>query len=299
MQIRHILKLLVVIAASLALAACGSDKKKSSSSSSSSTPKTATLSLTAGESGKKSTLTVPASTPGGIVNVTLKNAGKRPHAAQLARLDPGHTIADVKKVVNSPKIPTWAHLEGGVSATPPGQTGTATVSLTAGNYVIVDDGGGGGPGGPAPPPLVKALKVTGGAKGELPSTDTTVTAASPAKDKYKWNIQGTLKPGDNRVTFVSKGDPKAVHLIAAVRLKGKVSDAQIKKALKQAGNGPPPPFLDQKSFTSTSILDSGKSEVTSLPLQKPGEYLLFCPLSDKDGGKSHDQEGLLTRVNVK
>jgi hypothetical protein len=156
-----------------------------------------------------------------------------------------------------------------------------------------------GPGGGGAQPGLKALKVSGGAAGSLPSTATTVTAASPAKDKYKWDIKGTLKPGDNRLTFVSKGGPDALHFIAAVRLKGNPTTAQVKKALKSNGKGKPPSFLDTSSFASTSILDSGKSEVTSLALHKPGEYLLFCPLTDRDGGKPHDQEGLFTRVNVK
>src|SRR3954453_23493360 len=128
MKSRHILRLLVVIAASLALVACGSSKKKTSSTSSSAS-KPATLSVSVSQSGKKSVLTAPASTTGGVVTVTLKNSGKAPHEAQLARLDKAKTLADVKKVINSPKIPTWAHLEGGVSAVPPGQTGTASVSL--------------------------------------------------------------------------------------------------------------------------------------------------------------------------
>lgn len=296
MQRRQTVNIVLVALAALALAACGSDKKKSSSTGAQA-PKQATLSVTAGEKGKKSNLTAPASTSGGIVDVTLQNTGKAPHEAQLVLLKGGHTAADVRKVIKSPKIPTWASLLGGVGAIPPGQSATATVSLPAGNYVIVDNAGGGGPGASGPPPAIKPLKVTGGAGGSLPSTETTVTAASPAKDKYKWDIKGTLKPGDNRLTFVSKGDPKAVHFIGAVLLKGNPSDAQVKKALKSQGK--PPPFLDFSTFTSTSILDAGKSEVTSLNLRKPGEYLIFCPLTDKDGGKQHDQEGLVTRVKVK
>jgi hypothetical protein len=294
MQLNRTLMIFPLVLGALALTACGSSDKKSSSTSSSGS-KTSALSVTASDSGKKTTLTVPASASGGVVTVTLKNTGKRPHEAQLVRLDNGKTIADVKKVINSPKIPTWAHLDGGVPATPPGKSDTATVSLTAGNYVVIDNPG--GPGGAPTQPGIKALKVSGGAGGSLPSTDTTVTAASPSKDKFKWEISGPLKAGDNRITFVSKGDPEAIHFIGAVRLKGNPSDAQVQKALKT--NGKPPPFLDFSTFSSTSILDAGKSEVTSLTLRKPGEYLLFCPLQDKDGGKSHDQEGLVTRVNVK
>jgi hypothetical protein len=295
MRTRQILTIVLVALAALALAACGSSKKKSSSTSTSGTSaQTVALSLGIAEKGKKASFTGAASTQGGVVNVTLQNTGKKPHEAQFARMDPGHTVKDVLKALGGQGPPPWAHLVGGVSAIAPGQTGTATLSLQAGNYVVIDTSMGPGGGGP---PAVKTLKVTGGAGGSLPSTPTTITAASPAKDKYKWDVNGSLKAGDNRVTFVSKGDPKAIHFIGAFRVKGKVSDAQIQKALNS--NRKPPPFVDRPTFASTTILDSGKSAVVSLSLKKPGEYVLFCPLKDRDGGKQHDHEGLVTRVSVK
>jgi hypothetical protein len=293
MRLRPILTIAFVVVAALAVAACGSSKKKSSSTTA--TSPQPPLSLSIAEKGKRASFTAPASTSGGLVNVALQNTGKQPHEAQFARLDPGHGIKDVLKALGGKGPPPWAHLEGGVSAVAPGQTGTATLILPAGNYVILDTAG--GPGGSGGPPAARPINITAGTKGSLPSTSTTVTAASPAKDKFKWEISGPLKAGDNRLTFVSKGDSQSLHLIAAVRLKGKVSDAQIAKGLKS--NGPPPPYFDQSSFASTTILDAGKSDVASLSLRKPGEYLLFCPLMDRDGGKPHDQEGLLTRLTVK
>ncbi|MEA2430202.1 MAG: hypothetical protein QOF65_2081 [Thermoleophilaceae bacterium] len=296
MQIPPPFRILLVIAASLALAACGSSSKDKKSTTGASAPKPSALAISISGSGKKASFTAPASVKGGVVELTFHNQGKQPHSAQLALLTGNHTPAELLKTLNASKgPPAWVHLVGGASGVGPGQTGTATVALAAGNYIVVDFGG--GPGSGNGPPATKTFKVTGGAAGPLPSTSTTVTATAPAKDKYKWQINGPLKAGANRLTFVSKGGPDAVHIIAAARLKGKVTDAQIQKALKS--NGPPPPFVDQSSFVSTSVLDRGRSEVTSLALQKPGEYVLFCPLTDRDGGKSHDQEGLLTRVTVK
>ena len=40
------------------------------------------------------------------------------------------------------------------------------------------------------------------------------------------------------------------------------------------------------------------SQTTPLPISKAGKWVLFCPLADREGGKSHDQEGLLTTVDV-
>src|SRR3954471_5618809 len=287
------LMFILIVLGSIALAACGSSKKKSSSSStSSSAGQPTTLSIGASEQGKQASYSAPASIKGGLVTVTLQNNGKAPHSAQLVRIEGNHTPQEVLKVTsgNSKKTPSWIRGEGGPGNALPGQTSTSTDILPAGNYLILDGGSMNGP------PGYKKLTVTSGAGGSLPSTGTTVTAAAPAKDKYKWQISGPLKAGQNQLTFASKGKD-AVHLIAAARVTGNPSKAQIAKAF--ASNGPPPKFVDQKSFTATSVLDGGKSEVTSVSLAKPGEYVIFCPLSDRDGGKSHDQEGLLTTVNVK
>jgi hypothetical protein len=293
MRTRHIFTIVLVALAALALAACGSSKKKSSStSSSSSAGQPTTLSVSVSEKGKKASYSAPASIKGGLVTITLQNNGKAPHSAQLAKINGNHTPAEVLKAVggNNTKTPSWIRGEGGPGNALPGQTSSSTDILPPGNYLILDGGSMNGP------PGYRKLTVTAGAGGSLPSTGTTLTAAAPAKDKYKWQISGPLKAGENRLTFASKGKD-AVHLIAAARVTGNPSKAQLLKAF--ASNGPPPKFIDRKSFTATSVLDGGKSEVTSLSLTKPGKYVIFCPLTDRDGGKSHDKEGLLTTVNVK
>jgi hypothetical protein len=294
---RHItLTIFLLALGSLALAACGSSNKKSSSTGTSSTSagQPTTLSISATESGKKASYTAPATTKGGLVSVTFQNNGKAPHSAQFVKIDGNHSAAEVLKAIggNSTKTPSWIHGEGGPGSALPGQTSTSTDVLPAGNYLILDGGNMSGP------PGYKKLTVTAGPSGSLPSTGTSVTATAPAKDKYKWQISGPLKAGQNRLTFTSKGGKNAIHLIAAARVTGNPSKAEIAKAFER--NGPPPKFVDQKSFTSTSVLDgTNKSEVTSLSLTQPGEYVIFCPLTDRDGGKPHLAEGLLTTVNVK
>lgn len=286
------LTIVLVALAALALAACGSSKKKSSSTGSTPAQQPTTLSVSVTEKGKKASYSAPATIKGGLVTVTLQNNGKAPHSAQLAKINGNHTPAEVLKVVggNNTKTPSWIRGEGGPGTALPGQTSTSTDILPAGNYLIVDGGNMNGP------PGYKKLTVTAGQSGPLPSTSTSVTAANPGKDKYKWQISGPLKAGENRLTFAAKGKD-AIHLILAARVTGNPSKAKILAALKR--NGPPPKFIDQKTFTGTSVLDGGKSEVMSLSLTKPGEYVLFCPLSDRDGGKPHLAEGLVTTVNVK
>jgi hypothetical protein len=279
---RGALAIVAVAAATALIVGCGSNSTSSSSPT--------TLSLKISEKGKKVSYQAPKSATGGLVAVDLNNEGEAPHGVQFIQYSGGHTQADVLKQLgsNSNKIPSWIKLQGGIGSVPGGQTGTADVNLSAGNYVLADAAAFFGPSGG--PPATAPLKVTAGTTGNLPSTPGAVTAANPAKDKFKWEISG-LSAGSNKVTFNSKGK-EAVHLILAVPVKGKAPPlSQIKKDL--ATNGPPPPYADFENIQSSAILDGGLSQTTTLDLKKPGQYIFFCPLSDRDGGKSHDQEGLL------
>jgi hypothetical protein len=278
-----------VVVAGLLVAGCGSSK------SSSPTP----LNMSIAEKGKAASFTAPASAKGGLVTVKLTNSGKAPHGVQFIQYTGGHTMADVLQQLGgkSNAIPPWAKLEGGVGSVAPGQTGTATVNLPQGNYVLVDAAALGGSGPSSGPPATAGIKLSGGSSGDLPGTDGRVTAATNGKDKYKWEISG-LKTGSNQVTFDSKGD-EAVHTIVAVPVKGTAPPlSQIQKDL--ATNGPPPPYVDASGIQSSAILDGGLSQTTTLDLKAPGQYIFFCPLLDRNGkGKSHDQEGLLSVQTVK
>jgi hypothetical protein len=245
------------------------------------------------EQGKRTSFSVPKSAKGGLVTVTLTNEGKAPHGVQFVRYTGNHTAQETLKEVGgeNEEIPKWIRGQGGIGSAAGGQSAKATLNLPAGNYVLVDAASFGEGG----PPATAELKVTEGDEGDLPSTSGTVTAAETGHDKFEWEISG-LKAGENEVTFNSEGDD-SLHLIIAVPLKGKAPPvSQIKKDL--ASEGPPPSYVDFEGAQSTAILDGGLSQTTTLDLKKPGQYLFFCPLTDRDGGKPHDQEGLLAVETV-
>ena len=272
------------------LAACGGGSKKTAA-------KAAKVAITISEAGKSASYSIPATIRGGLVDLSITNSGKGPHGAQLVRLEGNHTPQQALKIINSngpsTKTPAWIRGQGGVGAIGPGQTVTATLNLPTGKYFVVDAPGPGSSG----PPGYRQFTVTAGKNGSLPSTPTTIDAANPSKDHFKWDISGApLKAGRNTVTFKSDGK-QALHLISAFRLTGNATNAQIVKALKT--NGPPPKFVDRTSFYSTAVLDGGSSQTTPLPLTRPGKYVLFCPLTDRNGGKPHFEEGMLTTVTVK
>jgi hypothetical protein len=262
----------------------------------SSNPKPANLSLSISEQGKSASFQAPKTATGGLVDVKLTNKGKAPHGVQFVRYTSGHTAADVQKQFGSQsnKTPEWLRAEGGIGSVAPGATGTATLNLPAGNYVIVDASNQ-GPGGGGPPANT-TLTVSGGKTGDLPDTSGKVVADETGKDKFAWDISG-LHTGENNITFDSKGD-EALHLILAVPVKGTAPPIdQIKSDLSK--NGPPPAYADVQNTQQSAVLDGGLSQTTQLDLKKPGQYIFFCPLTDRDGGKPHFEEGLLSVETVK
>ena len=275
-----------LVATGLLAAGCGSSDEDSAT----------TLKVSISEQGKSASFKAPKTAEGGLVDLKLTNDGKQPHGLQLIRYTGNHTMDDVLKELakQSDVIPPWARLNGGIGSVAGGKTGSVTVNLPQGNYVMVDAAALFGNGGP---PATAGVKLSGGSSGDLPDTPGQIAANTAGHDKFKWDISG-LSSGTNRFTFISKGDD-AVHLVIAAPVKGKAPPlSQIKKDF--ASNGPPPAYIDPAGFQSTAILDGGLSQTASLDLKKAGQYIFFCPLTDRDGkGKPHDPEGLLSVETVK
>ena len=265
---------LAVLAFAVVLAGCGGGN---------STP--VALKIGVSEQGKEASFSLPKSVEGGLVEVTLANEGKALHGLQFVRYTEGHTSKEVIEEISGEKekTPDWIRGEGGIGGVEGGQTANATLNLEAGKFLVVDAAEMEGK------PATAEMTVTEGDEGDLPSTDGTVTAEETGKDKYAWDVSG-LKAGKQQITFDSEGD-EAIHLILAVPVKGKAhSLGKIKEDFSK--EGPPPPYIDFEAAQSTAVLDGGKSQTTPIDL-KSGEYIFFCPLTDRDGGKPHDQEGLL------
>lgn len=286
--------------AAITLVACGAIATAAAGGSgTSAAPSTAppptVLAVTVGEQGSKTMFTVPQSVVGGPVSVRLTNTGRHPHGAQLALVRDDHTLAEALAALargeRTNKLPDWLRARGGVASAAPGQTATAVVNLEGGHYFLRD------PIDERPNTPAVEFTVTPGRDGPLPRTRTTITAASTGHDRYRWHVSGRLHAGANRITLQSKGGPDALHFAGLVRLNGNPSLAQIRQAFES--NGKPPPFLDFSKFVKSTTIDgAGSSEVLTLNILKPGRYALFCPLSDRDGGKPHYAEGMLTKIKV-
>jgi hypothetical protein len=280
----------LALALATGLSACGDDDKESKKGGGAAKAGGNEIAFTVSETGKTAKITAPKTAEGGVANLKLTNSGKAPHEAQLLRIEGDQTPQDVFKAVQDDTAKNeWLRAEGGVGQTPPGATATATVQLKAGRYMVADLSNEEGQ------PAYAEFKVTGGGEGSLPSTDTTVTAAEVGDDKYKWELSSPLKSGGSTITFKSEGK-EALHFVGAARLTKEVSKKEVVKSFDE--EGPPPPFIDEKSFTSTAILDGGKSQVAQFNLSKPGKWVLFCPLPDRGENKSHTQQGLVEIIDV-
>jgi hypothetical protein len=272
------------LAGAIAIAGCGGGGDDTATS----------LKIGASESGKTTSFSVPGSIEGGLVEIKFTNEGKAPHGVQLVRYEGDHTAQDAFEQLGSEseKTPDWLRGEGGIGSVPGGESATATVNLEAGNFVIVDAAAFNEEG--AGKPATAELKVTEGDSGDLPETSGKVVAEETGKDEFAWDVSG-LKAGKQQITFESEGDD-SIHLILAVPVKGKTpSLAEVKEDFRS--EGPPPSYLDFEDIQSTAVLDGGKAQTTPIDL-KPGKYIFFCPLTDRDGGKPHDQEGLLSIETV-
>lgn len=304
----------------LVLSGCGSTSK-STSTPPAPTPSTAsgTPASPSTASGAAATLSVKETEPGphqfayeglgpvtgGAVTINFTNAGKVPHELQLTRVGAGHSQAELIDTVkhlmgNKPAAtPSWLKPAGGVGVTAPGATQTVTVLLPAGQYYAIDGGGAGGGHGPKPfeQGAVSAFSVHGGsATASLPAATAKIVAKDAPRGRDLFKVSG-LHAGKNTITFdnISRDDH---HVVAFPLLPGK-TPADLKKGL--ASRGPPsgPPPFDPKGVVSAALLGAKTKQVTELNFAKPGEYVLVCFLTDRNGkGKPHFLKGMFKPVTV-
>ena len=78
----------------------------------------------------------PDSIPAGLTRIRLFNEGPERHHAQLARLNGGRTMAELRdSLTRSRDLPSWVTFVGGPNVPVPGGPSDILVSLEAGQYV--------------------------------------------------------------------------------------------------------------------------------------------------------------------
>jgi hypothetical protein len=253
-----------------ALAACGGDDE------------TQTLTFEGTDKG----ITGPTSAETGKAEITFENNGSKTSDMQLLRVEGKHSPAEVAEALGAAgqgqPFPDWFFAGGGAGTTPSdGGTQVVTEVLEPGTYYAVNTGG------PPDPKRLAKMTVTGEESDEELEADSEVDAVDygfTAKD---------LKAGENEILFSNTGQQP--HHILASKAIGDGTAADAEKFFKSDGQGKPP--LREKGTQDTAVVEGGESQLVTLNLE-PGKYILYCFISDRQGGPPHALKGMVDEVQV-
>jgi hypothetical protein len=266
--------LVFVVLAAISLAACGSEDE------------TQSLTFTVSGDGKSAKLSGPSSADTGLAEITLKNDGKGEGDLQLIRVEGDHSAKEVVDglgdAMQGKPFPEWFFAAGGVGTIAAGKSQTVTQVLEPGTYYAFNTEGQGRP----DPASVPAVEVSGDASDETVEADETVDAFEYGFDAEQ------LSSGKTEIAFDNTGT-QPHHLLAAP-LSGESTADDVEQFFKSEKGKPP---FEEKGFQSTAVLEGGEGQLVTLDLE-PGRYVLFCFISDRDGGPPHALKGMVDEVEV-
>lgn len=270
---RYAVASLAVIPLTLGLVACGDSDE------------TQSLTFTLSGDGKAAKLSGPSSADTGLAEITLKNETKREGEAQLIRVEGDHTPEEVTKglesAMNGQAFPDWFFAGGGVGTTAGGESQTVTQVLEPGAYYAFDTEGGEPSVDSAP-----VVEVSGEASDETVEADETI-------DAFDYGFEAEpLSSGKVEVAFDNTGD-QPHHLLAAP-LTGDNTAEDVERFFETEKGKPP---FAEKGFLSTAVIEGGEGQLVNLDLE-PDRYVLFCFISDREGGPPHALKGMVDEVEV-
>ncbi len=258
------------------LAACGDSEE------------TQSLTFTLSGDGKSAEISAPSEAETGLAEITLKNNRKGEADLQLIRAEGDHSSKEVVKGLEAAMagkaFPNWFFAAGGVGTTAAGKSQTVTQVLEPGTYYAFNTEGSQDQSDPA---SVPAVEVSGDASEETVEADETV-------DAFEYGFKAEqLTSGKTEIAFENTG-AQPHHLLAAP-LTGNSTAEDVEQAFKSEKGKPP---FDEKGFQSTAVLEGGEGQLVTLDL-KPGRYVLFCFITDRQGGPPHALKGMVDEVEVK
>jgi uncharacterized cupredoxin-like copper-binding protein len=249
---------------------------------------------------KDFSFTTPATISAGQTTFRLVNDGKELHHLTVVKLAKGKTLADFQAAFKAMKPgtppPTWITEVGGPNAAVPGGTIEATLTLEAGNYVLMCFIPSPGETMPhAMKGMMRALTVApaggvtqaGAAFAETPKPDVHLVL----KD-YGFAFSKPLTAGKHVIHVMNEG-PQTHEAVFIKLMPGKhVSD--FGKWAETGMKGPPP------AMPVDGMADLGKGLTAIFPANiTPGKYALLCFVPDAKDGKSHLEHGMAMEFDVK
>lgn len=232
----------------------------------------------------------PESIPAGLITINFQNIGKEWHHAQLARLNDGVTMEQLDEAMkkDSNAALGMVNLVGGVGALDPNGSGSVTLKLQEGQYLLLCFI----PSADGVPHLAKGmirpLTVKGaGATAAEPKADVTVNMAD-----FHFTMPAEVKAGKQVWKVINDGPQP--HEIALVRLaEGKTLDDIYAWYAKPEG---PQPF---NMVGGMQGMNAGvPAAFINLDLQ-PGNYVAVCDIPDPASGKPHSELGMVMPFTVK
>jgi hypothetical protein len=274
---RLVLLAAVAAAAATGLVACGGDDEEIQQ---------LTFVLTA-----PGQYSAPPSAEAGEAEITLRNQrggeGDLESDLQLIRVEGDHSAEEVVQALGGAMegkpLPDWFFAAGGVATTGPGESRTVTQVLEPGTYYAFDTEG---TEGPPDPKSVPAIEVTGEESDEEVEADTTVSAF-----EYGFDAD-TLSSGETEIAFDNSG-AQPHHLIASPAV-GDATAEEVETFFKTEKGKPP---IEEKGTQTTAVIEGGEGQVVTLDLE-PGRYILYCFISDRQGGPPHALKGMVDEVEV-
>jgi hypothetical protein len=268
--------LVVAVMAAIGLAACGDSEE------------TQGLTFTLSGDGKSAKINGPSSAETGLAEITLKNDRKGEGDLQLIRAEGDHSPEEVveglEAATKGKAFPEWFFAAGGIGTTAAGKSQTVTQVLEPGTYYAFNTEGSQEQSDPA---SVPAVEVTGDTSDETVEADETV-------DAFEYGFEADqLSAGKTEIAFNNTG-AQPHHLLAAPLL-GDNTAKDVEAAFKSEKGKPP---FDEEGFLSTAVIEGGEGQLVTLDL-KPGRYVLFCFITDRQGSPPHALKGMVDEVEVR
>lgn len=242
------------------------------------------------------TISGPATLPAGTTRVTAVNQGAETHHLVFTRLEPGAEPADFALAFARLSPGGVGTMVGGPTSIAPGASGTATVVLTPGEYVVSCFV-------PSPDGVSHFLK---GMTTELTVTPSDATTSLPPADRTVHLSEFTIgRDGDDLDDFDATGTVEVtnegaeLHELALIRL---AEDATIDDAVDVASTpiGQPRPTEPWTSIGGVSLLSTGESaefDLDELDLDD-GRYAFICFIPSPDDRVAHAAKGMTWEFEV-
>ena len=284
---------LLALAACMPLAACGDDDDDGGGSGEAAKPAVVSVVTTETGDGVRMRLSGGASLRPGVTRIDFRNDGKRPHEAQLIRVEGNHSQAEMLQVLERAgeggPLPAWFRAGGGAGQTAPGTATTITVALEPGTYYVVDTAEPEGEN--AKPYYERGGLAKFEVRGERSAAEAPAVRGRVTAKEYSFTASG-LAAGKNRVEFDNAGK-EPHHIVAAPIAPGKAI-ADVREFFRTEKGRPPVAF---DKFVTTSVIDGETTETVELELQR-GDYAMLCFISDRKGGPPHVAKGMISEATV-